>query len=333
MNKRNWKYAVLVFSLLFALILIFYQFTPKASSQTDHVVISEVQIDGATSTDEFVELYNPLSGDVDLTGWRLTRSTSSGNESTLANSLSGTILGHGYYLIAHPDYDGSVSADENYSAPSNSLATNNTVTIYSDAGITPVDVVGMGTASVNETASTLVPGDGESIERKADADSSADDMLPGGIHEDMGNGHDTNNNLEDFVLRTTSEPQNTSATEDPTVVTPSPTMEPSNTPTPSQEPSPSPTTEPTATPTTEVTQTPTPTQETTITPSPTQFEPTPTPAPTSTPQPTPRVFSRTIGAFNFPGNTRVCELRYKPVSFGFFTFYFPRIHCFDLATG
>src|SRR3989344_462059 len=103
-----------------------------------HVVISEVQIAGANGTDdEFVELYNPTDSSVDLSGWRLTRKTSGGTQNTLVNSVTGTIPAHGYFLIAHSaSYSASVSPDTMYSAPSQNIASNNSVVLYSDAGLT-----------------------------------------------------------------------------------------------------------------------------------------------------------------------------------------------------
>jgi hypothetical protein len=37
-------------------------------TEEKRIVFSEIKISGATANDEFVELYNPLDEDVDLTG-------------------------------------------------------------------------------------------------------------------------------------------------------------------------------------------------------------------------------------------------------------------------
>ena len=176
----------------------------------DHVVISEVQIVGATSTEEFVELYNPLSSPVDMTGWRLSRRTAGGTESNLLTTFpTCTIPAYGYFLIAHPSVY-TETRDAAYST-AQAIASNNTVILYSDAGLIVVDRVGMGSATISETATISNPVAGGSIERKAQSTSTAETMGPGGADDVRGNGYDSNDNSQDFVLRDSPEPQNSSS--------------------------------------------------------------------------------------------------------------------------
>ena len=273
MKKLPNSFITLTTLSLFTLALI-YPLVTVQSAPTDHVVISEIQTDGTTATDEFVELYNPNSTDVDLTGWRLTKRTAGGGSpANLVASMSGTIPSHGFFLVAHPNYDGLVSPDLTYSATTSAIAaTNNSITLYSDAGSTIVDQVGMGTSVLFEGQTAPNPATDGSIERK-----------PGESEPSGGNGEDTDNNANDFALRDVSNPQNSSSTPE---VAPSPT--PSSTP----EPTATPTPEPTASPTPEPTATPTPTPEPTVAPTPTPtpeptVEPTPTPTPVPTASPTP----------------------------------------------
>lgn len=355
---------LLLISLVFAFSLPSYVFSDVAN----HIVISEVQVSGTTADDEFVELYNPTNSAVVMANWRLTRKNSAGTEANLVADLDGTIPAHGYFLIGHgTDYDGATSLDVIYSAPSNALTSNYTVLLYSDASMTLVDKVGMGTAVDYETTATSNPAADGSIERK-----------PGESNPTSGNGEDTDNNSNDFALRTTSEPQNSSSTlevpptptpnltptVEPTITetpteTPTPTLEPTPTetptptieptPTPTEEPTPIPTEQPTPTPTTEPTPTeiltPTPTEE--LTPTPT-VEPTPTETPTETPTPTveptvtetptptveptptPTPEGRVIGRFIFPGSTTECRLVYRSVRFFFFFFLIPQMECFEV---
>jgi hypothetical protein len=269
---------------------------------TNSIVISEIQISGSTSKDEFIELYNPTGSNVVMEGWRLTRKTSTGTESNLVSNLSGAIPAHGYYLITSPtpNYDGTVVPDTTYSATTNSVSASNTVILYSDAGTTVVDKVGMGDAIDVETSATESPATDTSIERKAQSTSTLVSMALGGADEFAGNGEDTNNNLDDFLARDIPQPQNSSSPtenlgEEPTI-TPTPTPEITVTPTP--EPTESPTPTPTA-------------------------EPTPTPTPEPSPTPTGKV----IGIFAFPGKTTVCTLNYELIEIGFFRAFFPRITC------
>ncbi len=71
------------------------------------VIINEVAwygTIGATQND-WIELYNTTSGPIDLTGWTLDALTSGVNI-----QLTGTIKGHGYYLLAHDSSGTSVFA-------------------------------------------------------------------------------------------------------------------------------------------------------------------------------------------------------------------------------
>lgn len=303
--------ALLGFPLLILTIILYFNWSKNASAaQATHVVISEVQIAGPNGTDdEFVELYNPTGSSVDLAGWRLTRKTSGGTQNTLVSNITGTIPAHGYFLVAHSaSYSGATTADIQYSAASQNIAINNSVVLYSDAGTTQVDLVGMGSATASETASTVNPASGESVERKANSASDATSMGTGGTDEFAGNGEDTDNNASDFVSRLASQPQNSeSAIEPPVGPTPtlSPTLTPSPSPTPSVEPSP--TTAPTSSPTPTLSPTPS------IVPS---VSPTLSPVP---PTPTPKIIAR--------GPIFTCTLEQKPWRFFGKTFFFPFIHC------
>jgi len=176
----------------------------------DHVVISELQTRGTTSVyDEFIELYNPLSSPVDLTGWRLSRKTAGGSHYNLLTTFpTSTIPAHGYFLIAHPSVY-TDTRDAIYST-AQAIADNNTAVLY-DAVLTVVDMVGMGSATISETATISNPVAGGSIERKAQSTSTSDTMKSGGRDEFRGNGYDSDDNSQDFVLQDSPEPQNSSS--------------------------------------------------------------------------------------------------------------------------
>lgn len=226
-----------------------------------HVVISEVQTRGDNgASDEFVELFNPTDGNIDLTGWTLARiSSSSGTESNLIASIEGTIPSMGYFLIGQSSdtgYNDPVVVDDTYAL---TLSDVTTVLVYDNSDPKMlVDKVGLGnTAQFPETApaSSLIAQDppaDSSIERKPC-------------------GEDTDDNSVDFIFQQVSNPQNSqSETEEQScsTQTPSPTATP--TASPSSSPSASPTA--TATPTPVATATPLPTVTPTFTPKPT-FKP------------------------------------------------------------
>lgn len=297
--------------ILFFGAVLFNRSENTFAALSTHVVISEVQVAGATTTDEFIEIYNPTGSDVNLSNWRLGRKTQSGTNATdLVSSLSGTIESHGYFLIASDSYTGAVVADVTYASASSSIANNNSVTLY-DGSDTTVDLVGLGSSTASETATIGNPSTSNSVERKANSSSDATSMGSGGTDEFAGNGEDTDNNSSDFVSRTTPQPQNSQATPEPIGVSPTPTETPTPTlsPTPSIEPSVTPSVTPSATPT----ETPTPTPSPTITPS-----PTPTLSPTPS-VPAPKVI--------VSGPLFSCSINYKPWRFFGKTFFFPSISC------
>jgi len=202
---------------------------PTQAATANHIVISEIQISGATgfSTDEFVELFNPLESAVDITGWQLIKRTVSGAAYPLIEQFeSAQIPAHGYYLIAHPTgYKGSIIPDAHYST-NNSISSDNSLELVNSQGI--VDLVGWGKASHFENTVASTPGSSKSLERKALAGSTAETMQADGSDIFRGNGEDSGNNSSDFIIRDLPEPQNVSS-ELEFVTAPAPT-----TPVPSQ---------------------------------------------------------------------------------------------------
>ncbi|MDD5039612.1 MAG: lamin tail domain-containing protein [Patescibacteria group bacterium] len=195
---------------LFVLIAMLFAWPFISDAITvDHIVISEVQITGGSgkTTDEFIELYNPMDGAVSVDGWQLIKKTASGTEYILVDTFGDrSIPAHSFVLVAHPaGYLGSVQPDLYYSTTT-SIADNNTVLLL-DAAAEVVDAVGFGTASVFEGAALPNPGPNKSVERKAQADSTAETMVEGGAHYYLGNGEDTDQNAADFNIRDVSEPQ------------------------------------------------------------------------------------------------------------------------------
>lgn len=191
----------------------------QAAAPAAHLVISEVQIAGATTTDEFIELYNPTNKTIDLENLpstylrvHIVNSVGTDQKKTLT-PISGkpkTIQSFGFFLIAAANSDFAASADATYSVSSgNTLVSKGAVYIStSDTnGVEIIDKVGWGNQIHTFEASPFPqdPPANQSIERK-----------PGATFATQGNGIDTNNNANDFDLRDASEPQNSASTpEDP----------------------------------------------------------------------------------------------------------------------
>ena len=170
------------------------------------ILISEIQAEGETAKDEFVELYNPNNTSVDLLGWNLKKKTSNGSESNLVSSgkFSGQIAAFGYFLIAPqinedgtPNYKGLGLPDLRYSGKTYSFAKNNTILLYDPSGEL-VDKVGFGEAQDFEGSAALAATVGKSLGRKFTE----------------GRYQDTDDNFNDFEIQTpTPKAQNQKAPE------------------------------------------------------------------------------------------------------------------------
>jgi len=173
----------------------------SASTNTTHIVISEIQISGETVNDEFIELYNPTNAEINLENWDLKKKTKSGSASNILNNITGVIPAQNYFLITprancgeskmEKCYQGSVVADDEYTT-NIFLANDNTILLYDDKG-NLIDKVGWGKASDFEgEVSNLNLENKKSLARKI-------------INNII---QDTNNNKNDFVLRDNPGPQN-----------------------------------------------------------------------------------------------------------------------------
>lgn len=258
------------------------------------LVVSELQTGGASASDEFAEIANVGSGDVDLGGMEIVYVTSTGGTVTRKASWPATFtLGPGRHLIIANTAGAYASiADAVYSG---GLAATGGAMVLRVIGGAPIDAVGWGDATnaFVEGATASAPAAGQTIERR-----------PGGL---AGNTTDTNNNASDWLVQTVPNPQNLAAPPvpapaPPPLLTPGPTATPAPTasteataspdpsPMPSPDLTPAPTTvpspDPTAIPSPDPSPVPSPTATPTSAPSPAP-SPSPTPAPTATSTATP----------------------------------------------
>ncbi len=249
-----------------ALILFCSLFLAPATTQgtaADHPLISEVLYDPAASEPgaEWVELYNPTSNAVDLTGWTI-------RDNTSTDPLPAPTIGPGQYLViasnegdfrgANPGFTGAlVSLD---GPIGNGLSNSGDVLSLVDGGGGTIDAVSYGSDSSAFNPPCPDVNEGQSLARQPpDADSdSAGDWVTG-----------------------TPTPGGASAP-------PPATDTPTSTFTPTLTPSSEPTTTPSSTVTAGDTLTPTPTEQATTTPTAT-LTPTVTATATLTATPTPTV--------------------------------------------
>jgi hypothetical protein len=160
--------------------------TPLANIAT-HVVISEVD-----AGNDWVELYNPTGSAIDIGGWTLDTSTYLDDATIPAGT---TIQPYSFYSIG----DAGTGAD--YTADAITVTLDDAwVQIQDAAGVT-VDLVGWG-GTAGSYEGTQYPNDlvtGITLERKAQATSTAASLAAGGADANLGNGYDTDNNANDFV--------------------------------------------------------------------------------------------------------------------------------------
>jgi hypothetical protein len=192
----------------------------------DNIVISEFRSRGPSpnnyDTDEFIELFNPTGAPITMTGWSLWRSECIGLASIIDVPFTLTLPPGGHYLFGGLNYSGVVPPDA--TVPIGLDDDGGIALIAGPAATDPViDAVGMcGTPSYFE-GTPLRPLAGnldQSYDRKSDLGGSCTD---------------TNNNANDFFLRSPSDPQNRfsplTTCGNPTS-TPPPTLTPTNTLTP-----------------------------------------------------------------------------------------------------
>lgn len=199
---------------------------------SQNVVISEIYggggNTGSTLRNDFIELYNPTTSAISLTGWSVQYASATGTTWQVTN-LSGSIASRGFYLVQQaqgaggstnlptPDATGTIAM----AATAGKVALVNSTTALSGSNPTGgsiVDLVGFGTANGFEGSVGPAPSNSASIERKANSTSTGASLAIGGADEFLGNGYDTNNNGIDFVARTAPQPQNAASSLEPIVV-------------------------------------------------------------------------------------------------------------------
>ncbi len=210
--------------LFFFLLLI-----PSLSyaETADHLVISEVAAGIGSANNEFVEIYNPTADEINIkeSGIKLNIANSSGKitSKNITAWNNTTIKPHGFFLFGAGNVN--ISFDATYSSGS---ITGIGGIVITDKDNIVIDKVAWGEkpphvklppVSASEFQGFEIDQPGgmdtdKSIERKAGKNSTLESMVSG---EDvaLGNGWDSDNNNEDFILRSVVYPQNSLSLREP----------------------------------------------------------------------------------------------------------------------
>ncbi|MCL4386933.1 MAG: lamin tail domain-containing protein [Patescibacteria group bacterium] len=179
------KRKLVVLGALFLLSFFFFSFE-KAKASFDHLVINEIQTGGASASDEFVRMYNPTSGNLDISGWKIQYKSATGTSWYTKGTVPvGTVISSkAFFLFGTANI-------ENPDNPMNSglSATGGHIRLI-NANVRLIDLVGYGTADSAEGGSPApAPKANQSIKRRIDGD-------------------DTENNASDFIINS---PENSNA--------------------------------------------------------------------------------------------------------------------------
>lgn len=160
--------------------------TPVAGVALNHLVIAEVQIAGASSTNDFVKIFNPTAAAVDVSGWKLRKKSSTGADYSVRVFPAGSSVAVGGYFMWANAADGfgdSIGANTTSTA---TLAADNSIALFDTNG-TIIDAVAWGEGTNQYAEGAAYPTDPQAsqvLKRK-----SADGEMV-----------DTDNNANDFTL-------------------------------------------------------------------------------------------------------------------------------------
>ncbi|MCD6550447.1 lamin tail domain-containing protein [bacterium] len=162
---------------------------PSISVSSSKIIITEVQIEGDRSSDDFVEFYNPSTSSVDISGFQLKKKTSLGKEYSIRVFPQGSVIpAEGYFLWVNSDYASSSGIDADATS-SQTLAKNNSIALF-DRNKNILDTVAWGSSTdpfVEGSPFSQNPGQRQTLARK--------------WNEVSDKYQDTNDNSKDFELQ------------------------------------------------------------------------------------------------------------------------------------
>jgi len=172
--------------ILFLFLGNFLFLSPAKSILAENLLIIEVQIAGDATNNDFIKIYNPGNNDLNITGFKLRKRSSTGSESSIRALPQGSkISTKGYFLWANSEGNFANSIGANVSSKT-TLAKNNSVAILNQEG-NILDAVGWGESQNPFIEGRIFPENPESDQK----------LKRKNISEVYQN---TNNNSQDFYL-------------------------------------------------------------------------------------------------------------------------------------
>lgn len=102
--------------------------TSSGQNAVNHLVIAAIQIAGASSSNDFIKIFNPTAAAINISGWKLHKKSSTGTDYSLRTFPSGSTIAPGGYFVWANSLDGfseSIAADASSTetlSPDNSAA-------------------------------------------------------------------------------------------------------------------------------------------------------------------------------------------------------------------
>ena len=191
--------------LSLSLVSSLYPFNSRSAQAVSlNIAISEFRVRGPNGgNDEFIELYNLSTSPVNIGGWKINGSNSSGATTTRATINPGITLNSGcHYLLTNSSptggpYSGAVAGDQTYGT---GITDDGEIALLTSSDVN-VDQVGMSSGSVYKEGTNLPNLGTTNLNRGYE-------RKPGGA---SGSGIDTDNNATDFQSISPSDPQNVSS--------------------------------------------------------------------------------------------------------------------------
>lgn len=160
--------------------------TQPCGTIPDHPVIVEVQIAGTASTNDFVKIFNPTAGSVDVSGWKLRKRSKTGTEYSLrVFPIAASLASGAYFLWANAADGFGASLGANVTSTETLAADNSVALLNASSAVVDMVAWGEGTGQYVETAAYPTNPQASQVLKRKFAGSA---MV------------DTDNNANDFTL-------------------------------------------------------------------------------------------------------------------------------------